>query len=170
MDSVNLHCFEEPSGVFSWTTDRTPHVLKWLFTFQNSWRRGRILWNESRCPTPTSSFSWRKSFWNDKSLPPACRHPAPLLKAHLPVSLTCLFSSGWDWLEGSKTGSGKWKGRPCISRTDTERVQKLFPVEPLLLEAELLGQVLLDVCACVHAYLRKRERKNSVHKLENTRA
>lgn len=36
-----------------------------------------------------------------------------------------------------------------MSQTDTERVQKLFPVEPLLLEAELLGQVLLDVCRCV---------------------
>lgn len=35
----------------------------------------------------------------------------------------------------------------------TQRVQKLFPAEPLLLEAELLEQVVLDVCrcACVHA-------------------
>lgn len=158
MDSVNMHCFEEPSACLFLNHGQNSTCLEMVVYISELMEERGILWNESRCPTPTSSFSWRKSFWNDKSLPPAYRHPAPLLKAHLPVSLTCLFSSGWDWLEESKTGSGKWKGRPCISQTDTERVQKLFPVEPLLLEAELLGQVLLDVCACVHACIFKKKR------------
>lgn len=158
MDSVNMHCFEEPSACLFLNHGQNSTCLEMVVYISElvEERANPMEWEQM--PHPHFLFLLKKSFWNGKSLPPAYRHPAPLLKAHLPVSLTCLFSSGWDWLEESKTGSGKWKGRPCISRTDTERVQKLFPVEPLLLEAELLGQVLLDVCACAHACIFKKKR------------
>lgn len=88
------YCAEEPSSCL-FLNQRALQVLTQFFTFQNSWRRGRILWNENTCLP--FLFFLNEKLRNVKSLLPAYRRPVPLLKAHVPsVSLTYLFSSGLD--------------------------------------------------------------------------
>lgn len=158
MDSVNLHCFEEPSACLFLNHGQNSTCLEMVVYISELMEERENPMEWEQMPHPHFLFLLKKKLLEWQVTSPCLQAPCAFAEGtsacvpNLPLFL-------WLGLIGG-VQDRQWevKRGPYISRTDTERVQKLFPVEPLLLEAELLGQVLLDVCACVHACIFKKKR------------